>query len=109
MTVSHGKGLEDVSRSYDSQRLEDSQKVIQESSQEFSPIMRVLLKSCRPDLSTNGASCGKKTINTKESLADIKAGMHDSTGILNALKRLILVGLMAPFELAERRSWAKTI
>jgi hypothetical protein len=48
----------------------------------------------------------KKSINAKEILDDIKGEMHNSGGILNALKRLILVGLMAPSELAERRSWA---
>jgi hypothetical protein len=30
--------------------------------------------------------------------------MHDSRVILNALKRLMLVGLMSPSELGERRS-----
>jgi hypothetical protein len=78
--------------------------VIQESSQEFSPILRVLVKSCRPDLSTEGAFCGKKTIKAKELLADIKAGMDNSRRILYAMNRLILVALMSPSELAERRS-----
>jgi len=64
---------------------------------------------CDPDLPALGASCGEKTINTKESLADIKAGMHDFTGILNALNRLILMGLMLPSELAQRAPWTKKI
>ena len=61
----------------------------------------------------------KKTIKAKDLLSDIRAGKDDAGlmkkyglsagGIFNALNRLILVGLMAPSELAEPRSWAKTI
>jgi hypothetical protein len=40
---------------------------------------------CDADLPAPGAFCGKKTINTKESLADIKGETDDSGTILNAL------------------------
>jgi hypothetical protein len=51
----------------------------------------------------------KKAINAKESLHNIKGEMDDSGQILNALNRLILVGLMLPSELAQRTPWTKKI
>lgn len=64
-------------------------------------------------------SAGKKTLNAKELLADIRAGVDDAGlmkkygfsagGILKALNRLIWEGLMSPSELADRRSLAKTL
>jgi uncharacterized protein (DUF433 family) len=61
----------------------------------------------------------KKTVKSKELLADIKAGMDDASlmgkyklsarGVLQAINRLIWEGLMSPSDLAERRSLAKTV
>jgi hypothetical protein len=52
---------------------------------------------------------GKRTINAREILDDIKEEMDDSGQILNALNRLILLGLMLPSELAQRTPWTKKI
>jgi uncharacterized protein (DUF433 family) len=61
----------------------------------------------------------KKTVKSKELLADIRSGMDDaalmdkyrlsSRGVLQAVNKLIWEGLMSPSELAERRSLAKTV
>jgi hypothetical protein len=51
----------------------------------------------------------ERTINATEILTDSKAGTDKTGGILEALNRLILVGLMSPSELAELRSYATTI
>jgi uncharacterized protein (DUF433 family) len=61
----------------------------------------------------------KKKVGSNELLADIRAGMDDSSlmekyglssrRVLQAMNRLIWHGLMSPAELADRRSLAKTV
>jgi hypothetical protein len=72
-----------------------------------------------PFARTEGGMMAKKTIKARELLNDIRAGMDDESlmlkyglsakGVFQAINRLIWVGLMAPSELAERKSLAKTV
>jgi Mor family transcriptional regulator len=68
---------------------------------------------------TEGWTEGKKKVNAKGLLADIRAGMDDDSlmakyklsarGVLRVMNRLIWEGLMTPSELEARRSLAKTL
>ena len=66
-----------------------------------------------PDLSTRGPPLGKKTINVKEILADIKAGM-DNTGLMeryrltekglqSVFRKIVDAGVLKNYQLDEQR------
>jgi uncharacterized protein (DUF433 family) len=73
----------------------------------------------KSSVKAEGRPKAKKKVSAKELLADIRAGMDDSSlmekhglssrRILQAMNRLMGQGLMSPSELADRRSLAKTV